>query len=331
MNVESLISAIVRQTMILIAQLATNGTRAPLAQVADQVFMNLVNELRNQGLSHRAVAHMFSLPLSTYHDRIRRFSVSETTQDSLWRSVLDHIQAHGPVTQARLLYEFRRDGAEDVRAVLSDLNRARLVSKTGQGLDTTYEVTSERSRLAGAQDPVKAAATLVWVAVNAHSPATREDIERLVPMEDQLLNDALEELVEEGRLMEEVIDGELIWTCDSCVIPFGAPIGWEAAVFDHYQTMVKAIINKLQSVKQAQQNDVIGGSTYKFYLHAEHPMRQEVLALLAHTRQIAGELRERVTQHNLHHGLRAEDMDEVLFYTGQTIVPRHGRAGEDEP
>lgn len=330
MNLESLLNAIVRQTVILIAQLATHGTRAPLAHVADQVFMSLVNELRQRGLSHRAVAHMFSLPLSTYHDRIRRFSVSETTQSSLWKAVLDHIQEHEPITQAKLLFEFRRDNADDIKGVLQDLMKARLISKTGQGLDSTYEITSEKSRMAGSNDPVQAAASLVWVAVNGHSPARREDIERLVPMEDALLNDAIEELVEQGRLMEEVVDGELVWSCDSCVIPFDSSIGWEAAVFDHYQTMVKAILNKLERGKQARFTDVIGGSTYKFYLSEEHPMRTEVLALLQETRARAGALRERVTQYNKDHALSAEDMDEVLFYTGQTVIPRSRRGGEDE-
>ena len=46
MNVPLLIGAIVRQTMVLIAELATTGgVRAPLAHVADKVFMDLVREL----------------------------------------------------------------------------------------------------------------------------------------------------------------------------------------------------------------------------------------------------------------------------------------------
>lgn len=43
MNVTLLIGAIVRQTMVLIAELATaGGVRAPLAHVADKVFVDLV-------------------------------------------------------------------------------------------------------------------------------------------------------------------------------------------------------------------------------------------------------------------------------------------------
>lgn len=49
-NTKLLIDAIVRQTTVLIAQLSTAaGIRAPLAHVADQVFVELSRELEAQG------------------------------------------------------------------------------------------------------------------------------------------------------------------------------------------------------------------------------------------------------------------------------------------
>jgi hypothetical protein len=52
MNVDLLIHAIVRQTTILIAQLATSrGLRAPLATHAKQEFLDLVSELERQRVS----------------------------------------------------------------------------------------------------------------------------------------------------------------------------------------------------------------------------------------------------------------------------------------
>ena len=321
MNIEILINAIVRQTMVLIAQLATHGTRAPLADMADQVFMSLVDELRARGLSHRVVANMFALPLSTYHDRIRRFSQSNTKQGSLWQEVLSFVQDNEPVTQARVLYEFHKDSAEDIKGILNDLIKARLLSKTGQGFDTTYEITSERSRLAGAQDPVDAASTLVWVAIYGSSPLSRDELARLLPMDEALLEEAIGRLVQEGRVMREEGEGGPQYTCDLCVLPFGAPNGWEAALFDHYQAMVKAICVKLEGgAKHAERKDVIGGSTYKFYIDNNHPMAEEVLALLQGARQQASDLRERVTEYNRVEGLHAQDLDEVVYYVGQAVI-----------
>ena len=46
MHVRLVIDAIVRQTTVLIAQLATSaGMRAPLAQIANQTFLSLTHEL----------------------------------------------------------------------------------------------------------------------------------------------------------------------------------------------------------------------------------------------------------------------------------------------
>src|SRR5262245_6190833 len=58
-NVNLLIDAIVRQTTVLIAELATNrGLRAPLAHVAEQVFFELTRELDTQGISRKVSADM---------------------------------------------------------------------------------------------------------------------------------------------------------------------------------------------------------------------------------------------------------------------------------
>ena len=62
MNARVLISAIVQQVTVLIAQLATTGgARAPLAQVAGQVFLELARELESQGISKPISADMFGL------------------------------------------------------------------------------------------------------------------------------------------------------------------------------------------------------------------------------------------------------------------------------
>jgi hypothetical protein len=70
MNIQVLIDSIVRQTTILIAQLATSaGARAPLAHVANQVFLELVSELKAQGLGNKGspttVCTAFSSPTPT--------------------------------------------------------------------------------------------------------------------------------------------------------------------------------------------------------------------------------------------------------------------------
>ena len=67
MNLERLISAIVRQTTVLVARLSTTGgVRSPLGRVADQVFVGLVEELERQGVGKKVVADMFGMALRSY-------------------------------------------------------------------------------------------------------------------------------------------------------------------------------------------------------------------------------------------------------------------------
>jgi hypothetical protein len=90
MNVDLLIDSIVRQTTVLIAQLATAaGGRAPLAHTANQVFADLIRELKEQGLGTKVIADMFGLTLRTYHNRVRRLAESSTFKGrSVWEAVL---------------------------------------------------------------------------------------------------------------------------------------------------------------------------------------------------------------------------------------------------
>src|SRR6478752_6246246 len=118
MTIELLIHAIVRQTTILIAQLATSGGgRAPLAQVANQVFLDLVRELERQGVSRKVSADMFGVGLRTYRRKIHRLSESSTERGhSLWEIVLEYVKAHELVTRLEILQRFSSDDEPQLRA-----------------------------------------------------------------------------------------------------------------------------------------------------------------------------------------------------------------------
>ena len=88
MDLKLLIDGIVRQTTVLIAQLATSGgVRAPLAHVAGQVFVELARELEAQGVSRKVSADMFGMALRAYVRKVQRLSESTTFRGrSLWES-----------------------------------------------------------------------------------------------------------------------------------------------------------------------------------------------------------------------------------------------------
>src|SRR5688572_15849961 len=145
MTLELLIHAIVRQTTILIAQLATSqGVRAPLAQVANQVFLDLVRELERQGVSRKVSADMFGLGLRSYRRKIQRLSESSTERGrSLWEVVLEYVKERGLVTRVEILDRFSRDDESQVRAVLHDLSESGLVFSAGTGRDASYRAASD--------------------------------------------------------------------------------------------------------------------------------------------------------------------------------------------
>src|SRR5688572_10606951 len=147
MNVVLLIDQIVRQTTVLIAQLSTAaGVRAPLADVADQVFLKLASEIEAQGVPRKVVADMFGLALRSYQRKVQR--LAESTEGggkrTPWQGVLEHLARHGSTTRHALIQHFDRDDPEAVAAVLSDLVRSGLVYKTGAGKRALYGATREQ-------------------------------------------------------------------------------------------------------------------------------------------------------------------------------------------
>jgi len=333
MDATVLIDAIVRQTTVLVAQLATAaGGRAPLTHVANQVFVDLVRELKEQGLGNKVIADMFGLALRTYHDKVRRLSESSTMRGrSLWEATLEFIQEKETVLQADVLHRFRNDDQATVRGVLTDLVESGMIFRSGRGARTTYRAAKpEEYQLADRDQSGDGAANLVWVAVNRFGPATREAIAAAAPLEPAALDAALARLVSEGRIARVERASGIEYHADRCVIPFGAPAGWEAAVFDHYQAMVTAICTKLRrGTTAAAADDSVGGSTYGFTVWKDHPHYDEVMGLLGRLRAEAVPLRERVSAYNARHSAPESATVRVLSYMGQTVLEQESGGDEE--
>ena len=168
MDSARLIDSIVRQTTILIAQLSTSaGLRAPLAHIADQVFLELSREIEAQGVSRAVAADMFGMALRGYQRKVQRLRESLTVQGfTLWEAVLEHVRRHEGSTLGELLARFEPDGEEHLRSVLRDLQRSGLLYATGRGMSTVYGLSStqDRQRMRG-NDDEEALRPSVWAAI----------------------------------------------------------------------------------------------------------------------------------------------------------------------
>lgn len=323
-NVQLLIDSIVRQTTVLVAQLATSGgARAHLAHVANQVFLDLAEELHRQGVGRKVSADMFGLALRTYLRKIRRLSESATDRgESLWDAVLDFLGGDGKVaTRTEILRRFHRDDPELVAGVLHDLCESGLVFRVGSGPLSAYRAATKEElgalSEAGASEGVD---MVVWALVYREGPLTLGALERSARVPD--LPKILSALIQEGRVREEKSDsGELTYSAAEFFVPLGAAVGWEAAVFDHFQAVVKTICRKLTS----EPSRTVGGSTYSFEVWSGHPLESEVLEQLERLRTSASHLRARVLEYNASHS-RPSEVLHVTFYGGQSTVTSNGES-----
>jgi len=183
MNAALLIHAIVRQTKVLIAALATaSGQRAQLASLANVVFADLVRELREQGLGNKVIADMFGMALRTYHRKLARLSASRTViGKSLWEAVLGYIQQHGPLLRSEVMRRFMSDDEPTLRAVLLDLSESGLVRRDGND-DAMILVAAEQLPAGGgATLAPRVLEGMVLVALRRNGPLNLAGLAELVP------------------------------------------------------------------------------------------------------------------------------------------------------
>jgi hypothetical protein len=332
MDLGLLIDAVVRQTTVLIAQLATaGGGRAQLAHTANQVFLDLVAALKEQGLGNKVIADMFGMALRTYQTRVQRLSESRTDRGrSLWEALLSFVQersTEGPVSRAEVLRRFRQDDALVVSGVLKDLVDSGLLYRSGRGDFAQYGVAQAGPAESGPSTSERAEG-FVWSCVHRLAPARAAQVAEALSMDPALVEQTLQSLVKDGRVRHSATDPSL-FESDGCVLPLGSPVGWEAAVFDHFQAMVMAICAKLDSGRRgADSADLIGGSTFSFRVWPEHPHYEEVTRFLATFRSDGAALRKKIAAYNEQHTPPAGEDQRVVIYAGQTVLD--GALGTEE-
>lgn len=324
-----LIDSVVRQVTVLIAQLATSGgVRAPMAHIANQVFVELSRELQAQGVSRKVSADMFGMALRAYQRKLKRLtSEAGGREQTLWRAVHDALAESGPLTREQVFLRFHGDEEAVVRGVLHDLVESELVATSGQGLETRYWAVSEielQKRLPGKDDP--GFESLLWALVYRLGPIRAASLAEQVGLAPAMVIGCLQKLASNGRLQENAGCYEAF----DFSVPLNAAVGWEAAVFDHVQAMVQTICQRLRlggSVPAGSES--VGGSTYTFDIWEGHPLEDEVQGSLARFRAAHSQLRQRVETWNAAHG-RPQRYTQVVLYGGQSAIEREQGTGEQK-
>jgi hypothetical protein len=320
MNVKLLIDGIARQTTVLIAQLSTNaGVRAPLAHLADQVFLSLAREIEAQGVGRKVVADMFGVALRTYQRKTQRLATSVTTQGkTLFEAILEFVETHGLISRRQILQRFEKDGERETIGVLTDLVQSGLLHATGNGDGTIYGVTTDAERQHLTRHSDAAALSNVALGEIYRLPGVRtEALAQALGVDVMALSEALAPLFADGRVARDP-DGAL--RAATFQIPVGSSVGWEGAIMDHFQAVATTIASKLRLVGSGRAaQDKIGGTTLRFELHAEHPLLEEVLGLLSRVRNETDALWLRVARYNDEQGAPVEKRASAVFYFGLNV------------
>jgi hypothetical protein len=340
MNTKLLVDSIVRQTTVLIAQLCTAaGVRAPLAQIADQVFLGLSRELEAQGVGRKVAADMFGLALRSYQKKVQRLAESETQRDkTLWEAVIDYLREQVSVPRRRIFERFQRDDEDALAAILNDLVSSGLAYSTGRGERALFGLTSALDRERMATEDLRATLpAMVWLLIYREGPLDAVAIAaRLGPHATEIAA-ALEELEREGRVQQDAQSGS--YRAGTITIAVGDRAGWEAAVLDHFQGVAKAIAAKVRLQPGSELRELIGGATLSFDVFTGHPLEQEVYGLLADVRARVNDLWARLSAHNREHPIVDRDKIKVTFYLGQNVersdpeldmLPQEPRARDDQ-
>lgn len=331
MTPQVLIEAIVQQTTVLIAKLATTGgVRAPLARIASQVFVDLATELEQQGLSRKVTADMFGISLRAYQRKMVRLRESDTYQgETLWSAVLQFVRSHTVVTRGNVLARFGRDDEESVRAILHDLVESGLLFATGTKTEDIYRAASEEELQAMAGIVASEGLDeLIWSLVFNHGPLDLDALLRLCGVAKDDAVRALNRLIASSRVQTERLEEQTLFSAPTFYIKQGETSGWEAAMYDHYHAVVRTLCNRLEPLEVREPfKDSIGGSTYTYDVGPGHPLEAEVLALLARLRTECRELRERVSAYNGANG-RVPEGENVVVYVGQSVLPRESLSVE---
>ncbi len=330
MDQQALITAIVRQTMVLIARLSTAaGVRSPLERVANEAFISLVRELESQGVGKKVIADMFGLALRSYQQKVQRLSESASQPGiTLWQAVHGYLSEKKSVTRAEVLARFHKDGEPTVGGILNDLVENGLVLYSGRGASARYRVATPEELDQLGNEPGAASkenqAALVWVHIYRQGPVSHEHLVQMLPWPNTELRHALELLLARGQIRRERTDEDDYYSTDHCVIPVDQPVGWEASLIDHHRAVSNALAAKVVSGNHAAVvHDEVGGTTATFDFWPGHPREREVRQLLAETRARIFRLFDEITDYNQKSGSRVTR--HITFYFGQ-----YGH-DEDEP
>jgi len=241
---------------------------------------------------------------------------------------LEHVKAHSLVTRLEILQRFSRDDEAQLRAVLHDLCDSQLIFASGAGASASYRAASE-DELATLQrkQGSEGADELLVALMYREGPVTLRQVVDMVQGDSVAVEAGIVRLLNAGRIECIEQEGVTRYHARALLVPLGAPVGWEAAVFDHFKALVATILGRLRENRSAALEDMVGGSTYTIDVWPGHPLAEEAYGTLSRVRLMLSDLRARVAEFNDVRDV-PENHTRVVMYVGQCLINEGNERGE---
>ncbi|MCB9788932.1 MAG: hypothetical protein H6744_19825 [Deltaproteobacteria bacterium] len=323
MNFSNLVERMVPLVAELFATLkVTDPLRMDFAGIAEKTVHDLVGVLRQEGLTNEEIAAALDLSIAGFYRKVKdlreTYSPGEgPRRPTLWEHIYDFVleQSGGshdrPVTFLAIEARFPQLSPDRLGAMLRYLVRFGRLSMTGHGPQRRYHIV-ERELPTGAtyHDAV--------VTLYRDGPLTRAELAQRLEVDEQTCEPWLVRLRDAGRLEETTVGRQPArYRATGYHIEPEEPAGYEAALWDHFQAVVRAICKKVRlGATQASMGDLIGGTTFSFDLPVEDPLYAELSGFLAETRQ---RMEAWLVRHGEMEARPGARRVRVTIYTGQMV------------
>lgn len=326
MNFAGLQARVVPLVGELFATLAAqNPLRMHFADIAGKTMLDIVENLRQSGVSQEAIAASLGLTITGYRAKMRRLRethrAGEERAEDEPRTLLERafavVDDHPGISETEVLAHFRGVKVDSIRGVLQFLVRSGVLERETVRSDRRY---TARRRAPAGESTARDAAVLLY----RDGPLTLTELAQRLELPVERCTVIIDQLAAEDCLIETTRDGEPAWTATAYHIPLDASEGYEAAIWDHLAAVIRSICKKLRLGRHgASLPDTTGGATFTFHLPEEHPLYAEVTGWLAESRLKFEDWLARAEALDI-----APDaaLKEVTVYVGQ-LVEDHEREG----
>ncbi len=327
MNFSNLVERMVPLVAELFATLKVNDPlRMDFASIAEKTVYDVVEVLRSEGLTNEEIAASLDLSIAGFYRKLKDLretyeggaAGSEARTVTLWERIYGHVleRSGGDPTRAVTFTAIERAFGfltpDRLGSILRYLVRFGHLSVSGHGAAREYRVVvgGGAERGPSYHDAV--------VTLYRDGPLSVAELAARLEA-DEATCEAFVARLEAAGYLETTPQGDAApaHRATAYHIEPESPEGYEAALWDHFQAVVRAICKKVRlKDHNARMHDVIGGTTFSFDLAADDPLYGEISGFLAETRVRMEDWMERALE-------RRPDPDDravrVTIYTGQMV------------